>query len=736
MTTQKSFPDVPRVDAWDKVRGATLYGADHHPANLAHAMLAVAQIGRGRLVELDVADARAIPGVRLVLTHLDMAGVKADGYLFGTGHAFQSFQPLLGTAIAYRGQPIALVVADTLEAAIEGASLVRAEYVTESFTVTIDGPGAETIAEAESPLPKPMFADKNVGDADAALSSADVTVDAVYTSPPQHQNPIELIATVAEWDGDTLTVHEGTQGVNVVRQGLAAELGMSPENVRVISPFVGGGFGQKNSLQAQTVLVAVAARRLGRPVKLVVPRAQLFHDASFRPTNRHRIRLGADRSGRIVAAVHETDQQTSRHDLFPSLYADMSSRLHGIANFRSRERLVRTDVQTPGFMRAPWEHAGSFAFESAVDELAYALDRDPVALRLANEPTTDPVSGKPFSSRHVAECLQRGAAMFGWERRTLVPESMRDADGTQIGWGVASGAYPASITPAIARLRVTDDGTISIDVGVQEMGQGARNAVAATVADVLGVSAAQVTTLLGDTAGTPTHLTAGSWGTATAVPAARQAALDMVAALRKLRPNDGGSDTATPQQILRDAGRQFLEVEVRQRAPGQPEAVFDRLRQGLLALGGPEYPEFVSFSYIAHFVEVRVEPNTRRVRVPRVVSVADCGRVVSPRTARSQVIGGVVWGIGASLREASEVDPRYGGFLNADLAEYVIPVNADVGDIRVDFVDEPDLLLNNAGVKGLGEVAMVGVAAAVANAIFHATGRRVRALPIRIEDLL
>jgi xanthine dehydrogenase YagR molybdenum-binding subunit len=734
MTRQQSFPDVARVDARDKVRGATVYGADHHPPNLAHAMLAVAQIGRGQVVTIDIEAARAVPGVRLVLTHLDMAGIKADGYLFGTGHAFQSFQPMLGTAIAYRGQPLALVVADTLEAAIEAASLVRADYVTESFTVTIDAPGAETIAQAESPLPKPMFADKNVGDADAALSSAAVTVDAVYTSPPQHQNPIELIATVAEWDGDMLTIHEGTQGVNVVRQGLAAELGVSPEKVRVISPYVGGGFGQKNSLQAQTVLVAVAARKLGRPVKLVVPRTQLFHDASFRPNNRHRIRLGADRSGRIVAAVHETDQQTSRHDLFPSLYADMSSRLHGIANFRSRECLVRTDVQTPGFMRAPWEHAGAFAFESAVDELAYELGQDPVALRLANEPTSDPVSGKPFSSRHLAECLQRGAAMFGWTRRTMAPGSMRDADGTQIGWGVASGAYPASTTPAIARLRVVDDGTISIESGVQEMGQGARNAVAATVADVLNVSAAQVTTVLGDTAGAPPHLTAGSWGTATAVPAARQAAIDMLAALRKLGLKE--DDSRAPQQILRDAGRPFLEVEARHRAPGQPDLVFERLDQGLLALGGPEYPEFVSFSYIAHFVEVRVEPTTRRVRVPRVVSVADCGRVVSPRTARSQVVGGVVWGIGASLREASEVDPRYGGFLNADLAEYVIPVNADIGDIRVDFVDEPDPLLNNAGVKGLGEVAMVGVAAAVANAVFHATGRRVRALPIRIDDLL
>ena len=734
----QSFPDVARVDAHDKVRGATRYAADNHPPNLAYAMLAVAQIGRGRVTRLDADAARAVPGVDLVLTHLDMTGIKADGYLFGGGHAFQSIQPMLDTTIAYRGQPIALVAASTLEAAIEGASRIRAEYATEPFAVTIDAPGAVTIAQADSPLPKPVFDDKKVGDADAALSKAAVTVDAIYDCSPQHQNPIELIATVAEWNGDFLTIHEGTQHVGGIRNGLANELGVSPDQIRVISPFAGGGFGQKNSLQAQTVLVAVAARRLGRPVKLVVPRAQLFHDASFRPTSRHHVRLGADQSGRIVAAVHETDQQTSRHDLFPSLYADVSSRLHGIANFRSRERLVQTDVQTPGFMRGPWEYAAAFAFESAVDELAYALDQDPVELRLANEPTLDAVTGKPFSSRHLADCLRLGAERFGWARRSTVPGSMRDADGTQIGWGVSTGAYPASTTPAIARLRVTDDGTISINVGVQEMGQGARNAVAATVAQILEVSAAQVTTLLGDTAGPPAHLTAGSWGTATAVPAARQAALDMREALRRLRADvraDGDGD-ATPQQILRAAGRQFLEVEARHKAAGQPEAIFDRLAQGQLAFAGPEYPEFVSFSYIAHFVEVRVEPNTRRVRVPRVVSVADCGRVVSPRTARSQVMGGVVWGIGATLREASEVDPRYGGFLNADLAEYVIPVNADIGDIQVDFVDEPDLLLNDAGVKGLGEVAVVGVAAAIANAVYHATGHRIRRLPIRIEDLL
>lgn len=696
-------------------------------------MLAVSTIGLGRVVAIDTRAARAVAGVLLILTHDDLAGLKSPGYLFAEGYGCQSFQPMVGPHIAYRGQPIALVVAGTLEAAIEAASLVRATYASEPFTVTLDGPTAETIDQA-SAIPIPLFADRVAGNADAAFAAADVKIDAVYESSPQHQNPMELLTTVAEWKDGTLIIHEPTQNSGAVQHGLAVELGMDPDKVHVIAPSAGGGFGQKNSLQMQTVLVAVAARRLGRPVKIVVPRTQIFHDASFRPMTRHHVRLGADRTGRMVAAIHEVKQQTSRHDLFPSLATDMTARLYGIPNFRGHEQLVRTDVQTPGFMRTPWEQIAAFAFEGAVDELAYALGQDPVALRLANDATKDPLSGKPFSSRFIAECLRRGALRFDWARRTPAPGSMRADDGTVIGFGVATGAYPASMVPAIARLRVDDDGRVTIAVGVHEMGQGIRTALAAILSSKLGVPAERVTALLGDTAAVPQHNTAGAWGTATAIPAAARAADEMLAALRRLSPD--GAPGRSPEQILRDAGRPFLEVEVRQLPQGLPDAAFARLTQGLMTIAGPEYPEFVSFSHIAHFVEVRVEPTTRRIRVPRVVSVVDCGRVVSPRTARSQVNGGVVWGIACALREASEVDTRFGGFLNADIAEYLIAVNADIGDIDVDFIDEPDPRLNNVGVKGLGEIALVGVAAAIANAVHHATGRRVRRLPIRIDDLL
>ena len=412
----------------------------------------------------------------------------------------------------------------------------------------------------------------------------------------------------------------------------------------------------------------------------------------------------------------------------------MTARFYGIPNFRGREQLVRTDVQTPGFMRTPWEQMAGFAFESAVDELAYAVGQDPVALRIANDTSTDVISGKPFSSRHIVECLQRGADRFGWARRNPAPRSMRADDGSLVGFGVAAGAYPASMVPAVARLRVADDGAVSIALGVHEMGQGIRNTIAAILASKLGVPAENVTAWIGDTNAGPQHNTAGAWGTATAVPVAAQAAEEMLAALHRLRPDGAHRALARPDPARR-----------RSAVPGGRGATpSDRAArrgvwtadEGLLAIAGPEYPEFVSFSYIAHFVEVRVEPTTCRVRVPRVVSVADCGRVVSPRTARSQVNGGVVWGIGCALREASEVDARFGGFINTDLAEYLVAVNADIGDIEVDFIDRPDPLLNDVGVKGLGEVALVGVAAAIANAVYHATGRRIRRLPIRVEDLL
>ncbi|SFI90903.1 xanthine dehydrogenase family protein molybdopterin-binding subunit [Amycolatopsis sacchari] len=716
--------DNRRVDAYDKVTGRTVYGADRVPEGVAHAMFATAHVGKGRIVSIDTAAAEAVPGVRLVVTRFEPGELAEGSFIMGGGYGFQSFQPLLGDRVAYRGQPIALVVADTLVAATEAADLVTAEYEPEPFAVGLDAEGAETVVQEEA-IPLPFLADIKVGDADAAFEASPVRIEGTYEHAPQHQVPMELISSVVEWRGDTVVVHEGTQNAGALRGGLARQLGIDPANVEIRSPYLGGGFGQKNSLQPHLGPLAVVSRRLGRPVKLVLPRPQTFHAASFRPTTRHTVRLGADASGRLLAAVHEVDQQTSRHDLFPCTATEITSRLYGVPAFRGRQRLVRTDVQTPGYMRAPFESPAAFAFESSIDELAYATGQDPVALRLANDTALDPVTGKPFSSRHLAECLRRGAERFGWAERNPEPGSMVAPDGSTIGWGVAAGAYPCNVAPAVAHLSATADGKVTVSVDGHEMGQGIRSAIALTVARDLGIPVADVVVVVGDTRVAPQHLTAGSWGTATALPAVQSGLIE----LRKHLNAAASGDVDVAACVAAVGGP--VEVEVNT----LPE-MLERSRAGLVAIAGPEFGEFSSFSWIAHFVEVRIEAGTRRIRVPRVVSVADCGRVASPVTAAGQVRGAVVWGIGAALREESEVDERFGGFLNPTLEEYPVPVNADVHSIDVDFVDEPDPLFNAAGVKGLGEVAMVGVAAAIANAVHHATGRRPRRLPIRLEHVL
>ncbi|WP_185984623.1 xanthine dehydrogenase family protein molybdopterin-binding subunit [Aureimonas mangrovi] len=727
------FASIARVDSDEKVRGRSIYGTDRVLPHMVHAALATAPITRGTIRSIASERALAMPGVRLVMTHEDIDVVEPAGFLLsGQGYAFQSVQPLTSNEVVHRGQPVAVVVADTLETALEGAKALEIDYEEAPFQPLLGAASPDDIvAQQGSPLPE-AFADKIAGDADAAIEGAPVRIDATFEFHAQHQNPMELISTVAQWRGDRLIVHEGTQNAGAIRFGLARMFGIDADLIEIISPHAGGGFGQKNSMQAQTFLAAFAARRLGRPVKLALTREQTFHTASFRPAAHHRVALGATREGQIVGAVHEVDQQTSRHDFFPSSSTEITARLHGIANFRGSERMVRTDTQTPGYMRAPFEHGGTFAFETAIDELACELEIDPVALRLANDASQDPLTGRPFSSRFLAECLTIGAERFGWAGRPMRAGSMTAENGDLIGWGVACGAYKASTAPAAATIEAHADGRVRVNVTGHEMGQGLRTVIANLVARRLRADASRVELVLGNTRGVPQHLTAGSWGTATAVPAVEAAADALLEQLIDAVPDAGQLPI---DEVLRQAGLAELSSQARHKAPGQPDAVYERLATGLPAAMGPAYPEFVGMSYIAHFVEVRIEGSTRRVRVPRVVSVADCGRVVSPVTAASQVRGGVVGGIGATLMEISEIDPRHGGFLNADLAEYVVPVNADIGEIEVHFVDEPDPLLNATGAKGLGEVAMTGVGAALANAIHHATGRRHRNLPIRLDQM-
>ena len=747
--------DVQRVDGLDKVMGRPIYGADRILPGMAHAVPVAATIGKGRISRIDTDEAENVPGVLLVLTHLNMDRLKPIQFSFAGGHGIQSFQPMQTSEIAYRGQAIALVVADTLEAAMDAATLVRVSYEQVPFAAQLDASGREEIKQA---VAAPFFPDFVHGDAEAAIAEAAVVLDETYSTPPQHQNPMELLSTVAEWQGDTLIVHEGTQAAQALKHGLAIQLDTPPDKVRVLSPYTGGGFGQRGSISPHTVFAAVAARRIGRPVKLTVPRAQVFHATSFRAATEHRIRLGADKTGRLLGGIHETRAQTSRFDLMPFTGAETTARMYSWPAFRGTNTLVRLDTQTPGFMRAPMEMSSFFALESAMDELAYRLGIDPVALRLQNDTQTDPISGKPHSLRRLKECLERGARQFGWNRRTPQPGSMRDDAGTLIGWGVAAGAYPGYVVPAIAKVRMNADGSVALSVGGHEMGQGIRTAIALVAADTLGVDPGKLQITIGDTAAPPQHVTAGSWGAASACSPVREAALQVVERLvqlatdheasplyrinsPELRLRDGkliASSGAAEEvsDILRLAGVDHIECEAQSHAAGMRAEAIQAAETGHVALTGPEFPEFVTFSHIAHFAEVRVNPRLPRPRVSRFVSIVDCGRVISRRTSFSQVYGGVVWGIGAALTEASEVDPRFGGFLNNNIAEYQVVVNADVGSCEIDFIDEADAEFGAVGAKGLGEVACVGAAAAIANAVHHATGKRVRHLPVRIDDLI
>ena len=716
------FVERERVDARRKVLGRTRYAADVPMGALLHAMTVPARLACGRVTRLDVDGALAVPGVVRVLTPDDFPEPVEGGERHGPLPP-----PTLSWDIASYGQPVALVLAESLEAAIEGAEACGMEAEASAFTATVVGDGVtrETVDDVAA------------GDAMASLEAAATRIDQSYVSPTQHHNPIELLATTAEWRGGRLTIHEGTQRASGVQHDVATLLGLDPGVVDVVSPYVGGAFGQRGPTQRQTAIVARPAMVTGRPVKLVAPRGQIFHVATFRPMSVHRIRLGADAQDRMRAVRHDALQEQSREGLDPppDRYHDAPPRLYGMPDYLGPATYLRLDRQNAGFMRCPHPQPALFAFESAVDEMALALGRDPVQFRLENGTDTDPLPGNPLSSRFLDACLEEGARRFGWADRDPEPRSMRAEDGALIGWGVAAGAYPSMMVPALVTFRVRADGSSRIVLSGHEMGQGIRTAIAQAVLQEIDVDPARLEIVIGETGAAPQHITVGSWGSAGAVPG-------VAAAARRMR--DRVADLLGAREVEGDAHRQlarvrrpFLEVEVLQTAPGQDEGeARAALRNGGYAVGGPEYPGFTAMSYIAHFVEVRVEPGTGRVRVPRVVSIADCGRVVSPRTARSQIYGGVVWAIGATLREGTEIDPRHGGYLNCDLADYVVPVNADIGEIEVGLVDEPDPLANETGLKGLGEVAMAGGSAAIANAIHHATGRRIRRMPIRIEDLL
>ena len=747
---------TPRVDGRLKVTGEARYGSDFVPANTAHAYLATSRISRGSIVGIDERDARAVPGVLDILTWRNVGAAVKPGATFDQkGYMGSSIAPLASSHIWHDGQIVAVVVADSWEAAREAAGLLHVHYQEQQPSAGFDSPGAETV---EAAAVSKEYEDPSVGDAEGAFAAAPVKVEARYSTPTQHHNPIELFTTTCAWTGGKLTIWESSQNVWGYKNGIAEQLGISPDDVRVISPFIGGAFGSRGSLTQRTALIALAAKRLNRPVRLEVTRDQGFTIATYRAETRHYIKLGATRDGKLVSLTHEGWEVTCRPDNYKVAGTDASTRLYACPNVASKVRMVHADRNTPGFMRAPPETPYIFALESAMDELAYALQMDPVRLRLVNDTQTEPIKGLPYTSRHLAECLQTGAKAFGWSRRTPEPGSMREGDWL-IGWGCATTLYPTQVAPATARVTLSPQGAVKVQCATHEIGNGVRTALALTAADRLGTPLERITVEVGDSDLPPAPVAGGSNSTASCCNVVAEACEQIRGKLAAaaVAAGDGPFAGADPSTLKMSAGRLVgpggkseplaktlaratsgaLEAYAESVPHGVPPDSVKGLYKGKPALaGGAKMKDRIQFAFGAQFVEVRVHALTGEVRAPRAVGAFAAGTIVNPMAAKSQLMGGMIWGISAALYEATEIDPRTARYTNDDLAEYLIPVNADIDQIEVIFLPEQDDKVNPLGIKGIGELGNVGMNAAVANAVFHATGVRVRDLPVRMEKLI
>jgi len=741
-----------RIDGPAKVTGAARYASDEPVPNPAYAVLVTSTIARGRILTIHLDAARAVRGVQDILTHENVgAEAKPPAQMDGgpTTTTLETEQ------VWHDGQIIAVVVADTFEAASEAASSVRVDYAAETPSATFDSAGAETELAREQGKPKDG---PKVGDAETAFAAAPVKIDARYSTPTQHHNPIELFTTTCVWDGPTLTIYEGSQSMYGLKANVAEQLGIDPSRVRTVSHYVGGAFGSRGGTTSRTAWIAIAARRLNRPVKLVATRDQGFTIATYRAETRQRVRLGATRDGKLTAFSHEGWEVTSRPSGYNVSGVDTTARMYACPNIASQVSVVHADRNTPGFMRAPPDTPYMFALESAMDELAYALAMDPIELRRLNDTQTDPVSGKPYSSRSLMKCFDQAAEKFGWKSRNPAPRSMRDGDWL-IGWGCATSCYPSNIGPAAIRIALSPDGHALVQLAAHEIGTGAYTTVGLTVAHALGLDLKNVQVMLGDSALPPVTVAGGSNNAATTVSVAVKACeqarsrlaiaavADMASPFHGFDPmslkledgsliGPGGAREGLDKAIGRVGGG-VLEIHAENVPDGLPPTALQGLYKGRAAMSrGNARKDVTAYAFGAHFVEVRVHRLTRETRATRVVSAFASGTIVNPLTAYSQYMGGTIWGLSSALHEATEIDRGAARYVNDNLADYLIPVNADIPDLEVILVQEDDDRVNPLGVKGIGEIGIVGMNAAVANAVFHATGVRLRDLPVRPEKLL
>lgn len=719
---------IPRYEARGKVTGAKLYADDLAlPSRPLHAWLVTSSIAKGRITAIEDRAARGVPGVRMVMTHRNRPDIQPLKAFAKGGIGLTSQPPLGGPSIAHDGQIIALVVADTLEAAREAAHRLDVRYEAERPATTFGSPGTINVRTAEV---DPTHEDPSLGDVEEALRASAHVVEAEYATPVQHHNPIELFTTTAWWDGDTLVLHEPSQFVWGAKSGVADQFRMPPERVRYLSPFVGGAFGSKAAVGHRTALVALASRELQRPVKLVATRSQGFTIAGHRQETRSRVRLGCDAEGRLTGYQHDLDEFSSKLDPYNNGGIENSSAMYAFKAVGSTARLTLGDRNVPVFMRAPPEVPVMYALESAMNELAAKAGIDPVEFRRINDTRVNPVTGAPYTSRSLVQCYDRAAASFGWRDRGA-PGSRRDGDWL-IGWGCATATYPTQMTPAVARVTLRPDGSALVQIAAHDVGTGAYTILGQAAAERLGMDPARIVVDLGDSRLPPGPVSGGSVTTASATSAVAQACDQL---LRRLGASGPMSDEDRRTAIARQGGAAVEELAEWTPQGMDPEKV-KGLYQGKLAMSSATGETRTAFAFGAEMVEVRINARTREIRVPRMTGAFAAGRIMNPRTARSQYLGGMIWGMASALLEVTEMDEKLGRYTNHDIAEYLVATNADIPRVDIIMVPEIDRDINILGVKGIGELANVGTAAAITDAVWHATGKRIRELPVRLEKLL
>jgi len=698
---------VSRIDGILKVTGNANYATDYPVSNVAYAVIVKSTVATGDILDIDSAEAEKAAGVLGVISHKNAPKLASTPAL--RGGAF-----LQNPRVEFYGQNIAVVVAETYEQARFAASLVKIRY--NKTDGKLDFKKHEKDAVKSKDADK---ADAVRGDVESAIRSAGDKVDEIYSTPIEHHHPMAPHATVAIWESaDKLTLYNESQIVNGVQNAVAATFSLKPANVRVITPHIGGGFGSKGGAWGHVVIAAMAAKMVGRPVKLALTRQQMFNSVGLRQTNRQHLRLAATKDGKLTAVSHETTTHTAVSGEYIEPCGDCSKMMYDTPNSLISYRVVPMNIILPTYTRGPGKSTGSFALESAMDELAYKLKIDPIEFRLKNEPSKDPSNGKPWSSRTTVECLRRGREAFGWAKRKIEPRQNRSGD-FLIGYGVASGTYPARQRDTSAIVKLTRKGSkveAEIELAASDLGTGTYTILAQTAADALGLPMNSVGVKIGDSTLPPAAGSVGSVGAASFANAVNDACTKII------------------EELIARSGKQFLV-----RPTAAEMMISENLTEFQTRMDAKppvDANKYSSHSFNANFAEVWVNDSTGMVKVPRFLAVTGAGKILNRKTAHSQVIGGGIWGIGMALSEESVIDPRWGNFATRSFADYHVPSNLDIGTMETIFIDEIDTVSNKLGIKGIGEVGIVGVAAAVANAIFNATGKRIRDLPITPDKLL